>query len=79
VITTNSGNCRIYLPNSGDYLSLQASALKPIRFPEGITQHFGLTTTSRDNITSPQNGMIIYNSSTNKFQGRAGGAWVDLH
>jgi hypothetical protein len=78
VITTNSGNCRIYLPNSGDYLSLQASALKPIRFPEGITQHFGLTTTSRDNITSPQNGMIIYNSSTNKFQGRAGGAWNDF-
>ena len=25
------------------------------------------------------NGDIIYNSSTNKFQGYANGAWVDLH
>jgi hypothetical protein len=29
--------------------------------------------------TTPQNGMMIYNSTTNKFQGYAGGAWVDLH
>ena len=28
---------------------------------------------------SASNGMIIYNSSTNKFQGRANGVWVDLH
>jgi hypothetical protein len=27
----------------------------------------------------PQNGMIRYNSTTNKFQGYAAGAWVDLH
>ena len=30
-------------------------------------------------ISSPSNGMIIYNSSNNKFQGRANGVWVDLH
>jgi len=30
-------------------------------------------------VASPENGMIIYNSTTNKFQGRADGAWVDLH
>lgn len=29
--------------------------------------------------SSPQNGMIFYNSSTNKFQGYANGAFVDLH
>mgnify|MGYP003131780193 CR=1 FL=1 len=36
-------------------------------------------TTSARNALSASNGMIIYNSSTNKFQGRANGAWVDLH
>ncbi len=37
-----------------------------------------ITTTARDAL-SASNGMIIYNSTTNKFQGRANGAWVDLH
>ena len=36
------------------------------------------TTAQRDAL-SAQNGMIIYNDSTGKFQGRAGGSWVDLH
>jgi hypothetical protein len=38
-----------------------------------------MTTTQRDAITSPPNGLILYNSTTNKLQVRAGGAWVDLH
>jgi hypothetical protein len=37
-----------------------------------------LTTAERDGI-SATNGMIIYNSTTDKFQGRANGSWVDLH
>jgi len=37
-----------------------------------------LTTAQRDALTATD-GMIIYNTSTSKFQGRAGGAWVDLH
>jgi hypothetical protein len=37
------------------------------------------TTANRDLITSPTNGMLIYNSSTDKVQARAAGAWVDLH
>lgn len=37
-----------------------------------------LTTTQRDALTSPQNGMIIYNTTTGTFQGRAGGTWVNL-
>ena len=36
------------------------------------------TTTQRNALTA-FNGMIIYNSSTSKIQGYAGGAWVDLH
>jgi len=37
-----------------------------------------LTTAQRDALTATD-GMQIYNTTTNKFQGRAGGAWVDLH
>lgn len=37
-----------------------------------------MTTTERDALTAV-NGMQIYNSTTDKFQGYASGAWVDLH
>ncbi|MFO0204274.1 MAG: hypothetical protein ACK528_14225, partial [Alphaproteobacteria bacterium] len=37
-----------------------------------------LTTTQRDALTAT-NGLMIYNTTTSKFQGYAGGAWVDLH
>jgi hypothetical protein len=36
------------------------------------------TSADRDLLTA-QNGDMIYNTTTNKFQGRAGGSWVDLH
>lgn len=38
-----------------------------------------MTTTERNALTNVQDGQIIYNVTTSKFQGRAGGAWVDLH
>jgi len=37
-----------------------------------------LTTTQRDALTAT-NGLMIYNTTDNKFQGYANGAWVDLH
>jgi hypothetical protein len=37
-----------------------------------------VTTTERNALTAV-NGDMIYNTSTNKFQGYAGGTWVDLH
>jgi hypothetical protein len=38
-----------------------------------------MTTSQRDNINTPNDGLIIYNLSTNKLQVRANGLWVDLH
>ena len=38
-----------------------------------------LTTTQRDAISTDVDGMVVYNTSTNKFQGRANSTWVDLH
>ena len=37
-----------------------------------------MTTATRDALT-PYNGMLIYNSTTNKFQGYVNGTWSDLH
>lgn len=39
----------------------------------------GMTGTQRDTISSPPDGLVIFNTSTSKLQVRAGGAWVDLH
>lgn len=74
---------RISLDPNGLGVSIGASyagsSSGTITFSDGVTRHIGITTTQRNAISSPNNGMMIYNSSTNKFQGYAGGAWVDLH
>ena len=36
------------------------------------------TTANRD-LLVPQNGSIVYNTTTNKLQVYSAGAWVDLH
>jgi hypothetical protein len=48
-----------------------------VEFANGLTIHEPMTTTTRNGI-SGVNGMIIYNSTVDKFQGFANG-WVDLH
>jgi hypothetical protein len=38
-----------------------------------------MTSTQRDAISTPPDGLMLYNTTTNKLQVRAGGSWVDLH
>ena len=38
-----------------------------------------MTTAQRDAIASPPNGLMLYNTTTDKLQVRAAGSWVDLH
>ena len=75
--TTSSGSVQSSITLSSDDTSI-ALGSQQIVFTDGVTKHQGITTTERNALTSA-NGMIIYNSTTNKFQGYAGGAWVDLH
>ena len=39
---------------------------------------FGSFTTAERNALTAANGMVIYNSTTNKFQGYENGSWVNL-
>lgn len=43
----------------------------------GYVQFGSLTSAERDALT-PVNGMVIYNSTNDKFEGRQGGAWINL-
>jgi hypothetical protein len=72
-------NARITIDGAGNFISLDTlSNQAKVVFNQGVTHHSGITTTQRDAMT-PENGYIIYNSTTNKFQGYANGVWVDLH
>jgi hypothetical protein len=58
-------------PNASAKLEI-ASTTSGVLFPR-------MTTTQRDAIASPADGLVLYNSTTNKLQVRAAGAWSDLH
>lgn len=53
---------------------------------DGITGHifapsyiqFGSVTRPERDLITPTNGMVIYNSTVNKFQGYQGGTWINL-
>lgn len=49
-----------------------ASTTQGILFPR-------MTEAQRDLISSPANGLVVYNTTTDKLQVRAAGSWVDLH
>lgn len=66
------GNVRLYAGGTGAGKGMiEVENLTPFRFG-----HF--TAAQRDALTAV-NGMVIYNSDTDKLQVRAAGAWVDLH
>jgi hypothetical protein len=81
--TSSQVEANISLDPNGLGISIGASyagsSSGSITFSDGVTRHTGITTTERNAIGTPFDGMMIYNSTTAKFQGRAGGVWVDLH
>jgi hypothetical protein len=44
---------------------------------QGFVQFGGLTSTQRDALTAV-NGMVIYNTTNNRFEGRQNGVWINL-
>ena len=69
---TSAGNVGIgtTAPNAAAKLDL-TSTTRGLLLPR-------MTTAQRDAITTPPDGLMIYNTSLNAFQGRANGAWVSL-
>ena len=59
--------------------SINASAVLQIESTTAGVLFPRMNTTQRDAIPTPADGLVIFNTTAVKFQGRAGGAWVDLH
>jgi hypothetical protein len=59
--------------------SIDSSAALDITSTTGGVLFPRMTGTQRDAISSPANGLVLYNTTTDKLQVRAAGAWVDLH
>lgn len=79
--TDNGSNTFFTVKNTGNTgigTATPAAILDVVSTSSGVLLP-RVTTGQRDAFATPANGMIIYNTTTDKFQGYAGGAWVDLN
>jgi hypothetical protein len=79
----SGGVDRVFVSSSGSVgigtSSLDASAALDVTSTTGGILFPRMTGTQRDAIASPANGLVLYNTTTDKLQVRAAGSWVDLH
>jgi hypothetical protein len=73
IISTGTG-----VPTIESASSINLTASDRVTVTQSPINLASFTTTDRNGLTAT-NGDMIYNTTTNKFQGYANGAWVDLH
>jgi hypothetical protein len=73
VVKRIDGDYTIQSINADDSVTVQTAVLD-VQAPLKVQN---LTTAERDALTA-ENGMIIYNTTTNKFQGYENGSWANL-
>jgi hypothetical protein len=78
VTADNFVSSSIGTPTLESATNIELKAAGTVILSQGPIRMAIFTTAERDALLS-QNGDMIYNSTTNKFQGYANGAWVDLH
>jgi|TARA_R110000744_G_scaffold286623_1_gene397932 hypothetical protein len=69
-------NQGVYYAEVGQFGHVEAETIKA-NSTTGYVQVNSLTTTQRNALTAA-NGMLIYNTTDNKFQGYENGAWANL-
>lgn len=83
IIADGDGNRRINVDASGRVgigtNTPSTAAMLDVTSTAGGILFPRMTGTQRDAISSPPDGLVLYNTTTNKLQVRAASAWVDLH